>query len=274
MMNSLFFLFGVVFEILSLFYIPHLVIIFYHLVGSVFLALFLFDKIYKKYSKLDLEKLKRINKFCLFDLTDKIPVVKIKFAEGMLNNVEKLNDFNKFRLLSYLTNRNISKKGDILKKVLSDNNDEIRLLAFSILSKEEDRLNKEILKRKELLKKKEDAYIYKELGELYWEFIFLQIADSELRDFYINLSKENFEKALELKEIKDIYFYLGRIYLMKKDLEKAEECFLKYINEKTIPYIAEIFYNKGELEQAKSLIEELKLVNVHQNFYFNYKVWK
>jgi len=304
-MANIFFLLGIVFEIISIKYFAIIemfllihftasvlfsfsfwennkkkflsyffVIFFIPLIGVVFL--FFLNKVFLDYNSREKFN-KKISRFGLDDLVDRIPSVKIQFSEAVLSNINSVGDYNKLRILSYITSRNIARKGAVLKSVLSDKNDEIRLLAFSIYSKEEDKLNKEILIRFEKLKnaqKEEKAKLYMEVGELYWEFIFLQISDSELKDFYMNLSMDYFEKSLKIKEIKEVYFYMGRIYLLKKDLQKAKEYFLKDINTKTIPYIAEIFFNENQFKDVKSLINDLKLPAVHQNFYFTYKVWK
>ena len=304
-MSNLFFLSGLVFEVVSikyfsfvlLFLLIHFiasvlfsfsfwqnnknkllsyffVIFFVPLLGAIFL--FFLDKVFLEYNLR--EKFgKKVSRFGLEDLMDRIPSVKIKFSEAVLSDINNIGDYNKLRILSYLTSRNIAKKGAVLKSVLSDKNDEIRLLAFSIYSKEEDKLNKEILIRFEKLKtlnEEEKAKLYMELGELYWEFIFLQIADSELKNFYMDLAMDYFFKSLKIREIKDIYFYIGRIYLLRRNLEKAKEYFFKDINTKTLPYIAEIFFNEKKFDDVKDLIENLKLSAVHQNFYFTYKVWK
>ncbi len=250
------------------------VIFFVPLLGAIFL--FFLNKIFLDYNSREKFN-KKVSRFGLDDLVDRIPKVKIQFSEAVLSNINSVGDYNKLRILSYITSRNIARKGAVLKSVLSDKNDEIRLLAFSIYSKEEDRINKGILIRFEKLKTagdEEKAKLYMEIGELYWEFIFLQISDSELRNFYMNLSMDYFEKSLKIKEIKDVYFYMGRIYLLKKDLQKAKEYFLKDINTKTIPYIAEIFFNEKRFNEVKDLIGDLKLAVVHQNFYFTYKVWQ
>ena len=304
-MSNILFLFGIIFEIVSIKYFSYVslfllihfiasvlfsfsfwknnkkkflsyffVIFFVPLIGAVFL--FFLDKVFLEYNLR--ERLgKKVSRFGLEDLMDKIPSVKIKFSEAVLSDINNVGDYNKLRILSYLTSKTIAKKGAVLKSVLSDKNDEIRLLAFSIYSKEEDKINKEILIRLEKLKtakEEKKARLYMELGELYWEFIFLQIADSELKNFYMDLAMNYFQKSLEIKEIKEVYFYIGRIYLFKKDLEKAKEYFFKDINSKTIPYVAEIFFNEKKFDDVKDLIESLRLPAVHQNFYFTYKVWE
>lgn len=213
-------------------------------------------------------------------VVENIPVIKRKFGEGALQNFSSNTPSAiKLNLLSIQKKIKFKNKGKILKEALSDNDDEIRLLAFSILSKEEDSINKKIFELKETLKdasKTEHAYIYKNIGILYWESIFLEIADEELKNYYLKLSKENFLESLKLKSDHEVKFYLGRIALLEKNIDYAEKMFIKAYklgDKRVIPYLMEIKYNKKDFKSIIELSKKIDFYTIHPNFYFNYRVW-
>jgi len=235
---------------------------------SNFIFLVFKNKNYKKRTKTE-----NIN---FNELIKSIPITNRKFGEGAIFNINSTSSNAKLNLLSYVIKHNFSNKGKILKEALSDNNDEIRLMAFSILSKEENKLNKlifELLNKLNNASDQEKENIYKNLGKLHWELAYLDIIDNFLKNFYLNLAKEYFEKS---KNDYESIIYLGRIYLQEKNFSKAKEYFEKAlkINKKTvIPYLSEIYFYEKNYKKVQELICKIDKVTIHPNFYFNYKVW-
>jgi hypothetical protein len=246
------------------------------ILGILFAFIFIIYVFFKKYKFLNTKGI--VNSFDDVD----IPKVKAKLGAGALNNFENVHSVVKFNVLNYIKDNNVGSKGSILKIALSDNDDEIRLYSFSILSKSEDKLTNLIFENLQKLKEKklsleEKNKIYQTLGSVYWEFIYLQISDDNLQNYYMNLSKEYFLKAIEI--MPDDYeslFNLGKIYLREKNLQKAEEMLLKaykWNKGKVIPYLAEIYFIKKEYQKTKKLIKELSLYEINSGFYYNYLVW-
>jgi len=237
--------------------------------GIIFSVIMVF---YLRNKKFDEKKdLKQIN---FNEVNTSIPMAKRKFGEGAVYSIASGSSAFKLNLLSYIVKNNISNKGSILKEALSDNNDEIRLMAFSVLSKEEDRLNKAIFEKLEELKSAKDKqHIYKELGKLYWEFIYLGIADESLRNFYLDLARDYFEKS---KKDYESMLYLGKIYLKENRIKEAKELLensLSFYKSAAIPYLAEVYFYEKNFAKVKELICMMDEVSIHPNFYFNYKVW-
>lgn len=154
-----------------------------------------------------------------------------------------------------------------LKRALSVDEDEIRLIAFSAIS----RMEKEIFEKinfllKELEKTREPKklfQIYSSLAELYWEPVFLSIADEELAEFYLKTAAEYGLKALNIKEDSKLLYLLGRIYLRLKEYNRAEEFLRKAMEkgmpiEKVAPYLLEIFFTKRDWKSIKELSSYLR----------------
>ena len=232
---------------------------------SIFLAFYI--------QKLKFKKSKEIKSVGLDVNSINLLITKRRFGEGAIYNITKGSPNFKLSVLAYITKNNMPNKGEILKEALSDSNDEVRLMAFSVLSREEDKLNKVIFEKLEELKTaKEKEKIYKDLGKLYWEFIYLGIVDENLKEFYLNLAKENFEKS---KNDYESMLYLGRIYLREKNIEKAKEMLeeVAKVDKKAIPYLAEVYFYERNFKKTRELMAQIDLFSINPNFYFNYKVW-
>ncbi|UOD34323.1 tetratricopeptide repeat protein [Deferribacteraceae bacterium V6Fe1] len=209
---------------------------------------------------------------------------KRQFGEGTLSTYNTdLPTSSKYGILSLVSNLRFPNMGNIIKRSLEDDNDEIRLYAFNILSKEENFINNELKKRLEKLElNNEDnidkSLVLKEIGILYWELLFLDLVDSELNGYYLSLSEEYFKKALLSNQNDyEIFLYLGRIYLKKKEYDTALDYFQKVVElnekEKALPYMAEIYFNLTKHEKAKSILSTLSKTEIHPNFYSNYCAW-
>lgn len=252
-----------------------MVLIFFIFMTSVFGIFFAnFMLIFLRNKKIIRKKI--IKQLNLNEVTVDVPAARRKFGEGAIYSLSSASPSVKLSLLSYIVKQNFPNKGKILKEALSDSNDEIRLMAFSVLSREEDKLNKiifELLEKLKTAKEKEKEIIYKDLGKLYWEFIYLGITDDNLKEFYLNLAKECFEKS---KNDYESIIYLGRIYLKENKIEEAKKNFekaLKFNKVLVIPYLTEVYFNEKNFKKVKELMCMMDKVTVHSNFYFNYKVW-
>lgn len=219
----------------------------------------------------------------LDEYSENLPLTKRTIGESIFSQLKKeVPSEVKLKVLSLLKSMKISGAGKILKEVLSDNNDEVRLLAFSLISKEENEIVNKIQKLKAKLEHEKNnstkSEILRSIGILYWDMIFLEIIDDELKEFYIEEAKKHLKESLEIKENFDTYFYMGRIALKENNLHLAEEYFNKALNlkkdNKVLPYIAEIYFHKKEYKKVMQIFSDINFYSVHPNFYPNYKVWK
>ncbi|WP_147425001.1 tetratricopeptide repeat protein [Hydrogenivirga caldilitoris] len=154
-----------------------------------------------------------------------------------------------------------------LKESVADEEDEVRLTAFATLS----RIESEIVERINLFKKdlekvkgkRERFAVLFSLAELYWEIVYLNIADRELQEFYLAEAEKYALQALELKEDPRMEFLLVRIYLHKGDydnaaehLERAER--LGFPKERLIPYLLEVLYKRGDFKRMFEVVNKFR----------------
>lgn len=201
-----------------------------------------------------------------------IPIEKLFIEEIIIPHVEKrsfVEDLEKLhdKLILFLTKYQIPQSVQILKKALSLNEDEARLLAFSAISRMEENILEKInllLKKLERVKTEDELFqIYSSLAELYWELVYLGIADEELAEFYLKSAIEYGLKASEISKDGKLLFLVGRIYLRLKDYERAEKFLREAVEEsipieKVTPYLMEIYFVRRNWKALKELSERFK----------------
>lgn len=194
-----------------------------------------------------------------------------KFGEGSINIVSLNKNSSKGlaeKIFLYIQENLDPDTMAFVKESISSSIDEIRLMAFSLISKMEKDLNEKIYMLNEKLKEEdlsneEKAEIYLELGQIYWNFIIFKIVDEEMRKFFIEKTIFYVKESLNIKENFLAYFLLGRIYLYIKDYIKAKEYLTKaYFSNKVrknkvIPYLVECYFYEKEYDMVKRLFSEL-----------------
>ncbi len=186
-----------------------------------------------------------------------------KLSTNTHNNVKQ-----KMKSLVFLSNNPDKKNFPIIKKLLSDRDNEVRLFSFSLLNSSESELNEKItstLKEFNSTKdEKKKSKIAGELAHLHWDFIYYGFANLETEGLVIE-NTENFSNiALKNEVIKgETNLLLGKVQLYKKDYDSAVKSFKLAIFhgvKKSIInfYLAEIAYEKKAYLETKSLLKEIK----------------
>jgi len=99
-----------------------------------------------------------------------------------------------------------------------------------------------------------------ELAYLYWDLIYFELTDSDLKKFIIQEVKKYALIALEYNSDNEkINVLLGKTYLAQKEVDKAQQYFTKAINhginmDFVVPYLAEIFFIKKDYAKVKKLL--------------------
>jgi len=203
-----------------------------------------------------------------------------RFGEGSVFSILKKDNVpSDLKLKAFMSLSDL--QGPITYSLIKENignpMDEIRLMAFSMISKMEKQLNDKIhelnLRLKDNdLSEEEKAKIYFELAQIYWDFVFFHIVDKEFENFAIEKALYYAEEGLKLKKDFVPYFLIGRIYLRLKDYKKAKEYLelafnFKESKYKVIPYLAECYFYERNFKKVKELFSQLGLsLDVRVNF--------
>lgn len=154
-----------------------------------------------------------------------------------------------------------------LYQLLPDSMDEMRLLAFNILDKQEGEITKNInvLFEKMEAEQRKGRYRYaaeyqKELAECYWELIYHHLILPELET---NVAETGLKLAHEackfLQKDAGLQIIIAKLYWRLKDYSQAEQAFLKAhqlhaLPSETIPYLAEIKYHARDFQAVQTLL--------------------
>jgi hypothetical protein len=152
----------------------------------------------------------------------------------------------------------------IYSSLVSDNLEELRICAFSMLENQQDYLQKKInqlLKRnEEVLEPQKKAFIAKQLALLYWELVYRNLADHEFRSilleqsyFYANLALE------ELTTDATLIILLSRICMESNKIEEgvtdlSVAAKMNAPSSKIIPYLAELAYKKKNFSSVRDYL--------------------
>ncbi|MEI2814821.1 MAG: hypothetical protein V9E91_14095 [Burkholderiaceae bacterium] len=124
----------------------------------------------------------------------------------------------------------------ILETLLSDNTDDVRLVAFGMLDSQEKKISRQI--RQELDRLPHDLTLaqrfdcLRQLAQLNWELVYSGLAQGELRKHIVEQSAMYADQALELGAEPDpgLMFLRCRIFLEQGDADAAEDAIHQAVN--------------------------------------------
>ncbi|MEQ1669163.1 MAG: hypothetical protein ABL868_11985, partial [Sulfuriferula sp.] len=158
----------------------------------------------------------------------------------------------------------------MLKALLGDEADDLRLLAYGMLDNREKTLNALI---HDLLKKLADCtsadltHLYqKQLTELYWAFVYEQLAEGDMRTYMLGQAEKYALSALKIREDGDLWVLLAQI-LVKQEKQLAAEAAFKHAQRLGIPatrispYLAELAFLKHNYAQVREYLSPLDSTN-------------
>lgn len=250
-----------------------------------YLAFLIFVFILRKQKRLPLDALESIPFFELFD--EKFRINRRKFGESSVREfVQKKEIPSDLRLKAFLFLTEIGSPESVrlIKAGLQDPDDEIRLLSFSVIDKVEKRISEEIHKNLNRLKytkdKKELGKIYSKLAGLYWENVYIGIADPEISDFYLTEAEKYAKLSIDLVgDDPYIDLLLGRIYLQKGELDASAQHLHKALSSgipqfKVAPYLAELYFRIGRYSKIKEIMKRYRYLKYDPFFYPVAVLWE
>lgn len=154
----------------------------------------------------------------------------------------------------------------MLKELLGDEADDLRLLAYGMLDNREKTLNSlidEILKKLEASQDVNLHQLYqKQLAELYWAFAYEHLAEGDMLTFMLAQAESYTRAALETKADGDLWVLLAQILIKQKKLAEVDAAFNQAIKlgmpaMRIQPYLAELAYQRNDYTAVR---EHLKLI--------------
>ncbi|NBF02150.1 HEAT repeat domain-containing protein [Pseudomonas sp. Fl5BN2] len=173
------------------------------------------------------------------------------------------------RLAALLATRRMPGKEavPILKLALGDPSDDVRLLAYSMLDKQESDINMRIqmaLAQLPTAVPKKAAALHATLARWYWELTYLGLAQGSVQQHVLGQAGEHAELALAAGEGGELLLLAGRIALERGDADKARLHMQQAQDAgmdpaKVLPFRAEIAFESGRYAEIPELLQRLPL---------------
>ena len=172
------------------------------------------------------------------------------------------------RLQGMLTVRDMPTRftGSVLREVLGDAVDDVRLLAYGILDQKEKQLTQQIDRAMRLLETASPARAYRlhrRLAELYWELAYQDLVQGDIRELSLRQSFQYVDRALSEKPgDAGMWLLRGRILMVDGDLEEADKSFrfcvlLGLPASRVNPWLAELALWQGQYRQGRGLMSDI-----------------
>jgi len=212
------------------------------------------------------QKLDNVHYIDMSEFSSDFIKVKRIFGEGSMKELltnDSINSSMKMKALVSLSD-NIQKRDiSLIKSALSSRDDEIRLYSFAIIDNLERNINNRIHKKMQSYRnsknEKEEAKLAKELAFLYWEVVYFELADEELKLFIAREVDRYASKSLLYYPIdNDLNFLLGRCCLLTKEYSRAKEYFETIVtrDRRAVPYLAELYFIEKSYKSVAELLAD------------------
>lgn len=155
----------------------------------------------------------------------------------------------------------------LLRELLADRSDDIRLLSYGMLRNKERAISERIATSMDALKDaKSDIAKFqaaKELAELNWELVYQNLVVGDMRRHALNEGLRYIDIATALRDDDPGVWYLAsRLAFRAEQLDRAGQCMDKalengYPRTRALSNMAELAYAGGELAKLRGLMAEL-----------------
>lgn len=201
------------------------------------------------------------------EYTRKNPIKTVSYGVGWASTRLQSNQFSteqRKQALHTVTRGGLKDANFMYSQLVSDDVEELRVCAFSMLENQQNRLHQKINGLLKSLSATPDpwqsVFIEKQLALLYWELVYLNLSDHEFRALLLERSTYFAGKALDiLNEDPSLWILLSRIDTLQGRKKEAYR-HLQYAAEygapvsRIIPFFAEMAYQQKDYQTVKQLL--------------------
>jgi len=152
----------------------------------------------------------------------------------------------------------------LLRTLLADNADDVRLLAYGMLDGAEKRLTQQILAELPRLESaatpQARGEIHKRLADLYWELIYQNLVQGDVYRHTAEQAEHHAAAALAAdRGNAALWFMRGRLALARRDTDRARDWLthaesLGFARERVVPLLAEAAYLERDYAEVRALM--------------------
>lgn len=215
------------------------------------------------------------------------PFVNVELPEFTLGSAGIRNSLGEGAIRTRLNNPNLSTEVRVkallsahamsarysvpmLKDLLGDEADDLRLLAYGMLDNREKTLNAlihELLIKLETCNQSSLRQLYqKQLAELYWAFAYEHLAEGDMLTYMLTQAERYTRAALEIKSDGDLWVLLAQILIKQQKNRQAEAAFEQAITlgmpvTRIQPYLAELAYQRHDYQAVRKHLQLIPFNN-------------
>jgi len=155
----------------------------------------------------------------------------------------------------------------LVREMLSDPSDDLRLVAYGILDAREKSINARIHAAAKRLgdmpPARERAVLERQLADLYWELIYQGLVFGDLRDHAVAQARRHLDQALSLDpEDGALWALAGRLAALEGGFEEARRAFGRarefgLPESRVLPYLAEVAFRRRAFGEVRELAARL-----------------
>jgi len=152
----------------------------------------------------------------------------------------------------------------MLKELLGDEADDLRLLAYGMLDSREKTLNAlidDLLKKLGACRDPDLCQLYqKEIAEIYWAFAYEHLAEGDMLSYMLAQAEHYTRAALAKKPDGDLWVLLAQILIKQQKLEEVDDAFNQAIKlgmpaMRIQPYLAELAYQRHDYQAVRKHLQ-------------------
>lgn len=154
----------------------------------------------------------------------------------------------------------------LLRQLLADKTDDIRLIAYGMLDGREKQINQRIHTLSQQLKETDEhslqLFCLKQLVELHWELFYQGLVQGEVAKYTQSRTADYIRETLKLNpDDPDMWIMLGKVHLSQDQIPEAEAaleraCTLK-CESRALPYLAELQFRQGNYNEVRHLLFQI-----------------
>jgi tetratricopeptide (TPR) repeat protein len=174
----------------------------------------------------------------------------------------------RLRALVSLQNMPTRLASPLLRDLLADPSEDLRLLAYGMLDARERKLNRaihrELRNRKEAADAAAAARSARKLAQLYWELIYQGLVQGELQRHAVEQALHYAQEALQSDTADgNLTLRLGRLLHAQGRKEEARTAYVDALAlglpaTRVIPYLAELAFDAGDYNEVRKLLSVLR----------------